>query len=281
MKNLLLVDGHNLLFQMFFGMPSRIVNKQGKAIQGTLGFVGALNKIAAMVKPTHLAVLFDGEHENSRAQLLPGYKANRPGFSEVAKEDNPFSQLPDVYRALDFMGVRHAEIQEGEADDAIAAYAFAYGVKRRARVTIASQDSDFFQLINENISVLRYGGKKTVVCGEDYVQERFGILPAQYACFKSLTGDAADNIRGLAGVGPKTAAALLKRFGSLHGLIAEAHTLEKPSLRDAVTNNAKRLALNYGAIKLSETGEMPFAAEKAPCPVFLPTMQVLAGIGLK
>ena len=65
MKKLLLVDGSNLLFQMFYGMPTRIVNSQGKAIQGTLGFVGALLKIIKMSRPTHLVVLFDGEHENS------------------------------------------------------------------------------------------------------------------------------------------------------------------------------------------------------------------------
>ncbi|MCH5255604.1 MAG: flap endonuclease, partial [Lachnospiraceae bacterium] len=67
MKKLLLVDGSNLLFQMFFGMPARIVNEQGKAIQGTLGFVGALLKIIRRISPTHIAVLFDGEHENDRS----------------------------------------------------------------------------------------------------------------------------------------------------------------------------------------------------------------------
>ena len=75
-NRLLIIDGHNLLFQMFFGMPSRIVNKDGKAIQGILGFVGALIKLIKMVEPTHVAVLFDGEHENPRAELLDDYKAN-------------------------------------------------------------------------------------------------------------------------------------------------------------------------------------------------------------
>ena len=63
MKRLLIIDGHNLLFQMFFGMPSRIINKDGKAIHGTLGFVGALLKIIKMVNPTHVAVLFDVRHQ--------------------------------------------------------------------------------------------------------------------------------------------------------------------------------------------------------------------------
>ena len=77
MKRLLIVDGSNLLFQMFFGMPTRITNSAGKAIQGTLGFVGALLKIIRAIEPTHTAVLFDGEHENERSALNADYKANR------------------------------------------------------------------------------------------------------------------------------------------------------------------------------------------------------------
>lgn len=68
------IDGSNLFFQMFFGMPSRIVNSQGKAIQGTLGFVGALLKMIQKIEPTHLIVIFDGEHENSRCEINPEYK---------------------------------------------------------------------------------------------------------------------------------------------------------------------------------------------------------------
>lgn len=91
MDKLLLVDGSNLLFQMFFGMPARIVGSEGKAIQGTLGFVGALLKIIRMVAPTHMLVIFDGEHENSRCELDADYKANRIDYGTVSEEENPFS----------------------------------------------------------------------------------------------------------------------------------------------------------------------------------------------
>ena len=73
MDRLLIIDGSNLLFQMFYGMPARIVNREGKAIQGTLGFVGAAIKMIGMTQPTHLVVLFDGEHPNSRTELLAEY----------------------------------------------------------------------------------------------------------------------------------------------------------------------------------------------------------------
>ena len=127
MKNkLLIVDGHNLLFQMFFGMPSRIINKDGKAIQGILGFVGALLKIIRMINPTHTVVVFDGESQNPRKELDANYKANRVDYSAVPDEENPFSQLDDIYKALDYLKICHFETTLCETDDVIAAYAFKY-----------------------------------------------------------------------------------------------------------------------------------------------------------
>ena len=99
--HMLLVDGMNLHFQMFFGMPARILNSQGKAIQGVMGFVGAIRKIIEMTKPTHVLAIFDGEHHNPRTDIDSEYKANRPDLSDVPDEENPFLQLPDVYAALD------------------------------------------------------------------------------------------------------------------------------------------------------------------------------------
>ena len=105
MSKLLVVDGMNLLFRMFYGMPARIVNADGKAIQGTLGFVGALLKILRAISPTHVAVIFDGECENERRDIDKDYKANRPDYSQMAEDELPFSQLPDVYAALDLLGI--------------------------------------------------------------------------------------------------------------------------------------------------------------------------------
>lgn len=90
MNRLLIIDGSNLFFQMFFGMPARIVNENGQAIQGTLGFVGALLKIIRQVEPTHMIAVFDGEHENNRCTINPDYKANRIDYSTVNESENPF-----------------------------------------------------------------------------------------------------------------------------------------------------------------------------------------------
>lgn len=180
-RRLLLVDGSNLLFQMFFGMPSRIVNEQGKAIQGTLGFVGALRKIIHRVGPTHLAVLFDGEHENARAALDPEYKSNRADYSQVPEEENPFPQIDDVYAALDYMGIIHTETADCEADDLIAGYALTYG--KQMDIVISSFDNDFFQLLTDRVSILRYRGKDTVIWTQDSLKEKFGIVSVQYDIF--------------------------------------------------------------------------------------------------
>ena len=279
-RRLLLVDGSNLLFQMFFGMPSRIVNEQGKAIQGTLGFVGALRKIIHRVGPTHLAVLFDGEHENARAALDPEYKSNRTDYSQVPEEENPFSQIDDVYAALDYMGIKHTETADCEADDLIAGYALTYG--KQMDMVISSFDSDFFQLLTDRVSILRYRGKDTVIWTPDSLKEKFGIVPAQYADFKSLTGDKADHIKGAEGIGPKTAAWLLCRFGTLENLLAHGDEIEKPSTRESVIRNTERLRRNYQLISLSAREHLPFPLEELEYDRReMDTGEVLRGIGLR
>ena len=89
MDRLLLVDGSNLLFQMFYGMPARIPGRDGRPVHGTLGFTGALLRVLRMRVPTHCAVFFDGEHENPRKALDEAYKANRPDFSHMEEQETP------------------------------------------------------------------------------------------------------------------------------------------------------------------------------------------------
>lgn len=280
MNRLLLVDGSNLLFQMFFGMPSRITNSEGKAIQGTLGFVGALLKIIRKTEPTHIAVLFDGEHENERIELNADYKANRVDYSQIPEEDSPFSQLPDVYAALDYMGIKHMETTVCETDDWIAGYVHTYGENNE--VIVVSFDSDFFQLITDNVSILRYRGDKTVICTPAYLSEKLGIEPSQYADFKSLTGDTSDNIKGADKIGPKTAYMLLCEFGDLESMLLNAEAIKKPSIRESIIRNADRLRTNYKLIKLEGAVPLPFTMEDLPYKYDgTTTNEVLKGIGIK
>lgn len=280
MKRFLIIDGNNLLFQMFFGMPARIVNKQGKSIQGTLGFVGALLKIIRKVEPAYVVALFDGQHENNRSDLDAKYKANRVDYSEVPEEENPFSQLNDVYAALDFIGIKHTETTNCEVDDLIAAYALSFG--KEMEIMISSWDSDFFQLITDKVSVLRYRGKNTVVCTPEYIIEKFGITPEQYADFKSLTGDTSDNIKGADKIGPKTAASLLNEFCTLENILANAENIKRPSIKESIIRNTQKLKTNYKMIKLGNAVPLPFAPEElAYNYTGITTNEVLQGIGLK
>jgi DNA polymerase-1 len=277
---LLIVDGSNLLFQMFYGMPARITNADGKAIQGILGFVGALLKIIRAVSPTHVFVAFDGECENARTDIDADYKANRPDYQDVPEEETPFSQLPDIFRSLEYLGIRYLETTVCEADDWIAGYARRCGCD--GDVVIASQDSDFFQLITDRVHVLRYRGEQSVLCDPAYIRGKLGIEPARYASYKSLTGDTSDNIRGVEKVGPKTAAALMNQFRDVEDLIARAPEIEKPSVRAAVMNSTDRIRRNYALIALSGEADLPFAIEDlAYTYTGITTTQVLAGIGVR
>ncbi len=279
-QKILVVDGSNLLFQMFFGMPARIYNDQGVGIWGVLGFTGALLKIIRQVSPSHVCVLFDGEHENQRALIDSDYKANRVDYSQVEDAENPFSQLPYIYRALDRLGIAYAETVSCEVDDWISGYANLYGADND--MVISSFDSDFFQLISQSVTVLRYRGDKSVLCTPKYLRDKFGIEPCQYADFKSLTGDASDNIPGADKVGPKTAAALLREFGSLENIIQNAHSIKKPSIRESILRNTGRLRQNYALIRLDKAGDLPFSLDEMRfSDPGVTTTQVLQAIGLK
>ena len=280
MEKLLIVDGSNLLFQMFYGMPARIVNAAGRPIQGTLGFVGALLKILRMVQPTHVAVVFDGECANPRRELDPDYKANREDLSQLPEEDTPFSQLPDIFAALDYLCIPYKETTDCEADDWMARFALQYGADRE--VVIASQDSDMFQLIDKNVRILRYRGEKTVICDEAYIMEKLGVLPKQYAAFKALTGDSSDNIPGIPKIGPKTAAALINRFDTLEAVLDGAELIEKPSVRASVLQHRQRALQNYSLVRLDGEGTLPFSMDEMSWQDrAVTTGQVLQAIGVR
>lgn len=255
-QKLLVLDGSNLLFQMFYGMPSRILGKTGKPVHGTLGFVGALLKMLRLMRPTHAVVLFDGECHNERKDVDENYKANRPDYSQMPEEETPFSQLPDIWAALDYLKICHAETTVCETDDVVAGYALTYG--KEIEIVISSFDSDFFQLITKNVSVFRYRGDKSILCDEDYVREKFGVEPCQYADYKSLVGDNADNVKGVRGVGPKTAAALIRQFGDIQTLLENVDRIEKPSIRKAIKEERERILVNQRLIKLCGCAELPF-----------------------
>lgn len=278
MNRLLIVDGHNLLFQMFFGMPSRIIGAKGCAIQGVVGFVGAINKLIRLYNPSHLAVIFDGERENPRKNILKEYKANRTDYSVVPDEENPFTQLPLVYEALDYMKIAHTETTDCETDDVIAAYALRYG--EESEVFISSFDSDYFQLINEHVQVIRYRGESSVLCDKEYIERKYGVTPSFYLDFKCLVGDTSDNIPGIRGVGPKTAAKLINDLGGIEEIKARSKEITSDKIRAEIDRSHEVLDRNLALIRLSGCASLPFTlGETQLCTDIPRTMDVIHGIG--
>lgn len=257
MEKLLLVDGSNLLFQMYYGMPSRIVGKNGKPIQGILGFIGALNKIIKEIKPTHICVLFDGEHDNPKKNLYEEYKSNRIDYSSMPLEDTPFSQLPDIYKALTFMKISYKEVEDFETDDYIASYVQAY--QNQMDIIIASWDSDYFSLIEDHVKIYRYRGKKSYYCDTEYLKEKLNIQPCQYIFYKSLVGDLSDNIKGISKIGPKTASKIVNQYSSIEELY---NHLEKCPYHKILKEQQDRLIINQKLISFQILSSLPFPINK-------------------
>lgn len=279
MKRLLIIDGHNLLFQMFFGMPSRIIGATGKAIQGVIGFVGAVNKLIRITSPTCIAVIFDGEKENPRKAISEEYKANRIDYSQVPDEENPFTQLDDIYSALDYMGIKHAETTVCETDDVIAAYAKKYGGEYE--VIISSFDSDYFQLVNDKVTVIRYRGESSVICDEEYITSKYGVTPDLYPDFKCLVGDTSDNISGIHGIGPKTAAKIINQLGNIDNVITRCNELENKRIASSINEGRDILIRNRELIILDGKAEIPFPPDMAQYDIQPPkTMEVIRALGL-
>ena len=278
MDRLLIIDGHNLLFQMFFGMPSKIIGAQGHAIQGVIGFVGAVNRLTEAYQPTHLVIIFDGEKNNPRKDILKEYKANRIDYSELSEDENPFSQLPYIYQALDYMGIKWAETTVCEADDIIAGYAIQHG--KECEVLISSFDSDYFQLITDKIKIVRYRGKCSQICDEKYINEKYGISPERYLDYKCLVGDSADNICGIRGIGPKTASKLINEFGDINSIKEKSHEITSEKIRHAIDESHALLERNEALIKLQGGASLPFALEEiAFTNPRIRTMDIIRGIG--
>ena len=278
MDRLLIVDGHNLLFQMFFGMPSRIIGAKGCAIQGVIGFVGAINKMIKLYQPSHLLVMFDGEKNNPRKEILADYKANRIDYSTVPDDENPFTQLEMIYSALDYMGITHTETHDCETDDVIASYALSYG--KECEIYISSFDSDYFQLINKNVRVIRYRGDSSILCDEEYILKKYGIPASLYLDYKCLVGDSSDNIPGIRGIGPKTAAKLINEFGGLAQIRRRSSDIANEKIRSAILAGDDVLERNLSLIRLSECRDLPFTTDEIRLNARkIKTMEVIRGIG--
>ncbi len=263
MNSLILIDGHNLLFRMFYGMQETITGADGKPVHGAVGFIGAVCNIINAIHPAHMIVLFDSEECGDRRRINPDYKANRPDYSAMSEEECPFTQLPYIYKALSAMGVSHMEARGCEADDIIASYALRYTGEADLMVGIVSTDKDYWQLISENVWIVNYTHGRLDYVTPEVVEAKYGIPPRLFADFKCLIGDKSDNITGASGIGPKFASALLKQFGSLDEIIARRNEIERPAHRKSIEEAKERLLENRQLILLDDHAPRPISLEEA------------------
>jgi len=208
---LLIIDGHAYAYRAFHAIRG-LRSPSGQPTNAVYGFVKMLAKMRAAIEPTHLIVVWDGGLSAERTAVLPEYKAQRPAMPDDLKP-----QLDEITGYLKAAAVASFCGEGVEADDYIACLA------RRASdagmtVVIASSDKDFMQLVSARVGLLNPGDKSGTVWTDVQVRAKTGVEPSQIVDWLSLTGDSVDNIPGVPGVGPKTAAELLKQFGSVTAL---------------------------------------------------------------
>ena len=249
MAKWLLVDGFNLAYRCFFAVPE-LTRSDGFPTNAVHGWVKSLWRLADQEKPAATLVFFDLGGAHDRLALLPEYKAQREEMPAALVK-----QLPSIKAVTRAMGLAGVEKTGVESDDLLASQAV-HLAARGHDVLIVSSDKDFAQIVGERIKIMlpppsanpKLGWRRLDAAG---VVEKFGVPPAQIPDFLALVGDSSDNIPGIEGVGPKTAARWLKKFGSLEGVIEHARELEPErfqesvrALSDLVRRNLKLTTLN-------------------------------------
>ncbi len=232
MAKWLLVDGFNLAYRCFFAVPE-LTRSDGFPTNAVHGWVKSLWRLADQEKPAATLVFFDLGGAHDRLALLPEYKAQREEMPAALAK-----QLPSIKAVTRAMGLAGVEKTGVESDDLLASQAV-HLAARGHDVLIVSSDKDFTQIVGERIKIMlpppsanpKLGWRRLDAAG---VMEKFGVPPAQIPDFLALVGDSSDNIPGIEGVGPKTAARWLKKFGSLEGVIEHARELEPERFRESV-----------------------------------------------
>ena len=217
-ETVLLLDGFYLLFRAFNAVPDTFATSAGEPTNAVYGFTSVLLKTIASLRPEYVIVAFDSSGPTFRHEEYPEYKANRPPMDETLRV-----QIPRVRQLVEAFGFPVCEAERAEADDVIGSLA----VKATAAglaTAIVSGDMDLLQLVDEQVSVVWPGRRISdyTIYDRAKVQERYELLPEQVPDFKALAGDSSDNIKGLRGVGKKTAVRWLHEWGTTDEIVAHA-----------------------------------------------------------
>ncbi len=270
MAKWLLLDGFNLAFRAFYGMPE-LTRTDGFPTGALHGWVKTIWRLQDEEKPDAMLVFFDLGGSQDRLALHPEYKAQRKETPEPLEKQIPV--IKDLTRAMGLVGV---ELDGVESDDLLASQARALA-NAGHDVLIVSADKDFAQCVDGRIKLLlppptanpKLGWRVLDAAG---VVDKFGVPPTQIAEYLALIGDTSDNIRGINGVGPKTAEKWFAEFNSLEGIIAHAAELKPERFRDLVASQAAALRLNLKLTTLRTESPLLMVAPGEPAPSSLFTL---------
>ena len=234
----LILDGHSLAYRAFHGLPvENFATSSGQHTNAVYGFTSMFINVLKEQQPTHLAVAFDVSRETFRSARYPEYKATR------AKTPPEFKgQVELIKEILAALNIPVLAVAGFEADDILSTLANACDFK----VHIISGDRDTFQLVDERVTVLypRKGMSDLVLMTPEVITEKYGVSPKQYRILAAMVGEASDNLPGVPGVGPKTAAKWIEQFGSLESIINEADSISG-KVGESLRANLAQVQENY------------------------------------
>lgn len=241
----LILDGHSLAYRAFHGLPvENFATSSGQHTNAVYGFVSMLVNVLKDQKPSHLVVAFDVSRQTFRSERYPEYKATR------AKSPPEFKgQVELIKQVLESLNISVVTADGFEADDILATLAKSCDFP----VSIVSGDRDSFQLIDDRVTILypRKGMSDLVHMTPDAVFEKYGVTPKQYRSLAALVGESSDNLPGVPGVGPKTAAKWIAEFGELDNIIAVADSIGG-KVGEALRAHLGQVQLNYELNRLVE-----------------------------
>lgn len=219
--DIVIVDAYSLLFRAFYAFPATLTTSTGQPINAVYGFTRILLDAMTRIEPRYLVVAVDMGKPTFRHTAYEAYKANRPAAPEEI-----VTQIPYMLQMLQALQIPTLGVEGCEADDVIGTLATRLPVEQPdLEVGIMTGDKDSFQLVRDGVTVLLPGKEKNGgfrVVDVEGVTDILGVRPDQVVDYKALCGDASDNIPGVKGIGPKTAAQLLHHFGTLEAVLAAA-----------------------------------------------------------
>ena len=223
-STLYLVDGSGYIFRAFYALP-QLNNSHGMPTNAVYGFVRMLLKLLKDAHPARLAIVFDSPKRTFRDDLFESYKANR-----TSPPNDLVVQIPYIHRAVEAFRIKSLIMAGYEADDLIGTLAMR-AARRKIETVIVTADKDFMQLVGPHVTL--WDTMRDRRMGTREVRERLGVEPRAVVDLMALMGDAIDNVKGIPGVGEKTASALIQKFGSLENLLANLDQLEHSDIRGA------------------------------------------------